>query len=208
MKFSLRLRALLSATALILATWANVVVAGTIFTNEAAFDAAISGFSVLGTENFDSLSPGLVANPSSFMGGLIELGGGSPSIINTISRSAPNEWIGATGTPATITGVGGSALGFDAFAFPNRKEFNGTWTFLTSLGTDVLAQGLNFSYSFLGWVGAAGETLSSISYSPTGRIALDDLAAYSRAVPIPSSLLLIGLGLAGIGYTRSWIKAG
>lgn len=78
MKFSLRLRALLSATALILATWANVVVAGTIFTNEAAFDAAISGFSVLGTENFDSLSPGLVANPSSFMGGLIELGEAAP----------------------------------------------------------------------------------------------------------------------------------
>ena len=172
-----------------------------LFTNEAAFNTAVSGLTVAGSENFDALPEGLVSNPTAFMGGLIELGDTNPQITTIMSQSAPHEWIANVSSPnnaVTITGPGAAPLGFYAFALPNRKQFDGKWTFSTSLGIENLDQNTNFSYSFLGWVGAPGETLNSISYN-TGGISFDDLVAYT---PEPGTVVLMGLGVLGMATRR------
>jgi len=191
--------------ALVIATTCGIASAGSIFTNQGAFNTAVSGLTIAGSENFDALPAGPVSNPDLFMGGLIEIGDTNPSINIGAFLSAPHEWIGnisIAGNPVTITGPGGTSLGFGAFALPNRKQFNGTWTFTTSLGTDTLNQNFNVGYSFLGWVGTAGETLNSISYNEGG-IALDNLVAYNAApVPLPAAAWMAVPLLGGFGVTQ------
>ena len=188
-----------------------VTVCGTgnaaLFTNEADFNAAVSGLTVVGSENFDALPTGSVSNPAVFMGGLIELGDTTPSIgtgtRNRTAHSEPNEWgannPGGANNPVTITGPGATPLGFRAFGLWNIKQADGTWTVSTSSGVEELSQGMNFTYSFLGWVGASGETLNSISYN-TGGIHFDDLVAYT---PEPgTAMLFMGLGVLGVMKRR------
>ena len=194
--------------ALVVATTCGIANAA-IFTNDVDFNAAVSGLTVAGSENFDALPVGAVSNPAVFMGGLIELGDTNPTIalptnMGPMSPSGVNEWgannPGGANNPVTVTGPGVTPLGFSAFAFWNRKQSDGTWTFSTSLGVERLDQNMNFDYSFLGWVGdEPGETLNSISYN-TGGISFDDLAAYT---PEPgTAVLLMGLGVLGVATRR------
>ena len=166
---------------------------GEFFTDEEAFQAAVADLFPAGSEDFDSYPFGPVTDPALFMDGQIEIGGAFPFINRNNSEavpSTPNEWLGGEGSAVTIHGPDGGSLGFSAFSLRNRREFDGTWTFTTSTGVDTMFQAETpfpdnwYSHpgGFLGWVGTADEVLVSITHD-TGRVAFDDLAAYSLSAP-------------------------
>jgi hypothetical protein len=181
--------------------------AGTIFTDQALFNAAVSGLTLAGTENFDALPTGPVASGAAFMGGQIELSASDPSVTaTTIVASAPNEWrTGFATTTVSLTGAGGGSTGFSAISFAQRP-FAGSWTLTTTAGANTVTQLFSsFIYRFLGWVGTPGETLLSASFD-NRVVALDDIQGYqaadTQAVSEPGILALFVLWLAGIGFAR------
>lgn len=112
-------------------------------------------------------------------------------------------------TPVGIQGVGATSLAFSALGFDFAHEHAGAWSFLNSGGIDssgILPPGPPVLDDFVGWVGASGETLTSASYA-TGGIILDNMVAFSSAVPdTGSTALLLGAGLLGLAAVRRKLR--
>ncbi len=190
----------------------HTAMAGTIFIDRASWLGAFSD-PLVANEDFESFAIGPVSSPLSIMGGIAEVLDTSPSIdifTNTVGGPSPTQaWIGNVSNPfpLAIRGIGDTALGFTAFGFDYAHQSAGFWRFTTSLGTDDapgVGSGAPVLDSFVGWVGNPGELLAVASYG-AGGIILDNIDA--AAVPVPSTLLLLGFGLVGLGLFRRRKKA-
>jgi hypothetical protein len=191
-----------ACAALLLAT-AGQLQAGTIFTNQADFNAAIAGLNPLWSEDFEGFALGSVSDPLPIAGGAAEVvDSGIPFVTDL---GAGNVWRQPDGAEsnATIQGKDATALGVHALSFVYAYELYGAWNFVTTLDTDsspvVLPPPLGDPTDriFLGWVGDPGETLNLAQYNEPGGTVLDDITAYS-AIPEPTSLAIFGFGALGL----------
>lgn len=180
--------------------------AGTIYTTRASYDAAVLGFNLSWSEDFEGFAQGAVPLPTIIGGGSAEIAKtGSASIIpsgNTLAPSGSNEWVGVEGgIGETIQGLAGASLGVNAIGFDYYSQFGGNYNFHHSAGVDSDILMPSLTAFFVGWVGSGGEVLHFVNYTPsTSAHVLDDIVAH--IVPEPSTLALVALGVLGIGFTR------
>ena len=193
------MRCLGACAALLLAT-AGQLQAGMIFNDQASFNAAIAGLNTLWSEDFEGFPTGNVLDPLPIAGGAAEVvDSGNPQVIDL---GAGNVWVQPSGAEsnAIIRGLGDTALGVNALSFVFANQLDGSWDFETTLDTDnsqFFFPGVPSDRIFLGWVGAAGETLDLAQFSQPGGTVLDDITAYA-AVPEPTSLAIFGFGALGL----------
>ena len=104
-----------------------------------------------------------------------------------------------------------SALGFDYAGKSNTPSNDANLlTLLTSLGDNLTDPTiLGSSSGFFGFVYDAGETFTSIQVRDLndnrtffGADNFEAFSSVSNEIPEPASLVLFGLGLAGLGYAR------
>jgi len=157
------------------------------------------GFSPVG--GLAATSPTLVEGRGDLsqtgLGGLTYLSGntytvylwvGTPNNVPLVSPLTPAGKVGVI--TVYFTGAGGAALGDGAFnaTIPNP----GTWTletFTLTPGAGDFGQSLGFD-------------IHVDSTQPSGGSGNNDIANFQFAVPEPASLLLSGLGIAGLGLLR------
>ena len=121
------LTALLLGVACILTT--STAEAGVVYTDETAFNAAVSGLGLttIWTEDFESFAIGAVSDPTSIGGGMAEVGYDGGAAILDIPPTA-GTWVQDFGVPATVAiqGPGGSGLGLQAISFNFGNQVNQT----------------------------------------------------------------------------------
>jgi hypothetical protein len=179
--------------------------AGTIFTNQALFNAAVAGLPLFFNETFEGFPLGNNGDPLLIGGGRAEVVDGGNSVIWNNTPTGDKAWLQISGTQASagVRGPGATAMGVAAFSFEFANQFQGLWAFTTSLGVNnsgVFAATGDQARQFLGWVGLPGETLNQVFFSAQQGIVLDNINGY--AVPEPASLLLIGVGLSTMAARR------
>jgi hypothetical protein len=180
--------------------------AGMIYTDRSAYDAAVAGFSLSWSEDFEGFALGSTPVPTIIGGGAAEIAKlGSAEIIANGFTPAPggaNEWLGVeAGFGETIQGLFGASLGINAIGFDYYSELGGSYNFNHSGGVDSDTPMPDGTPLFVGWVGSFGEVLDSVDYTPsTSAHILDDIVA--QVIPEPASIGLLGLVSGGIFFTR------
>lgn len=200
-----RITYFLSVTLLVLVLSATAQ-AGTLFTTQGAFDAAVAAFTLVWSEDFEGFSLGPVADPLGIAGNQGEvLDGGNASILGFFGPTG-QIWLqsGGTNANATIRGFGNTSLGLSALSFNFGNELIQTIDFVHTLGTDTsgaYAPTGGATDRFAGWIGSGSELLNLAQFTQTEGTTLDNIRAYT-SVPEPGTLFLLGSGLMGLGVFR------
>jgi PEP-CTERM motif len=182
--------------------------AGVVYTDETAFNSAVSslGLDTLWAEDFEGIPLGNVSDPLLVGSGLAEVAGGSNP---TVMPGAPsgNVWIedGGSQGGVVIRGSGGSALGVQAISFDFGSSGPQGVSFAANSGIDVspaFPGGNPDTDTFVGWIGSGSETIASAYFDLPAGVSLDNLDGFGVSNPEPSTLLLFGLGAAGLYLVR------
>ncbi len=190
--------------------------AGTIYTDEASFNANMAGLNLLWEEDFYYNGyQGPVPNPGQIAGGQAELLVTPITATTSILFPASFQYVSQGAT--LIQGVGGADLGVAAISFnfgnfiPPGQEviFNlvgggsnsSTGGLYPSVG-DLFGRPSGAIY-FAGWIGTPGELLSNVSF--VDGVILDNIRGY-EVVPIPGAVWLFGSGLLGLVGLRKKFK--
>ncbi len=183
--------------------------AGMIFTDQTAFNNAISGSSILWQEDFNSFAIGPV-NP-------LVIGGGSAQLVSSSDGQAVSNVFGTSNgslnsgvndvTVAGLVGPNFPLVGVGALSLFYTNN-SGEWQFIfgeTASEVDVISvptiSPQTGPTEFIGWIADPGEQLLLARFSPDGAggvggIFIDDITAYSVApVPLPAGLWLMSSGL-------------
>lgn len=177
--------------------------AGTIYTTQASFNAAVAGYSNVWVEDFGGYSLP-ISNPLTIAGGQAEVSGFGVTSVLFQEKS----WLGSTGGPTSIQGPGDTSLDLAAISFNfgsgasdgQQVSFN-----LVGGGSNTSATYTAAAFAapvdFIGWIGGSGEGLMDISFALEQVVILDNISGY--VVPIPAAVWLFGSGLIGlIGMAR------
>jgi hypothetical protein len=208
-----------AAAVAVLATTAQ---AGTIYTNQALFDAAVT-MPLSWSENFEGFTTGaLPVGALSIGAGQAEIFTDGPQEIylqtDTGNQAYWNVEVPGDPTflapPTIIRGPGSSSLSLSALSFNYNMGGVGNDTYVASflssaglIATFLFETSVSYPNGeggqdvplFLGWVGAPGEFLQQVTLNPraTG-ILVDNINAH--VVPTPAALPLFGTGLAGLAW--------
>lgn len=200
---------------------------GTIFTDRAAFLAALTD-PLIATEDFEGFAVGPIANPVIIMGGAAAIFDDDPEILRTCRNEAGERIMPAPLQMCTDTShriedkvqksmapLGNpfnriarplmqsmAPLGWSAFNATFSHQSADTFNFRTNSGDDTSAllpaSPDEVTLSFIGWVADPGEFLISVQHQSSGLI-LDNMEAYAEAVPEPASFSLTAIGLLMLG---------
>jgi len=110
------------------------------------------------------------------------------------------------GVGETIQGVGGASLGVHALGLDYYSEYAGSYNFNHTGGVDSDALMPSLTALFVGWVGAPGEVLNSVDYTPGSAHGLDDIVAHMGAVPMLSAGGQVVLLIAFVGTAATLLR--
>ena len=189
--------------------------AGSIYTTQSSFDAAVAGYSQVWGEDFEGFATGSVSNPFAIASGNAELlafGAGNGLIHNNNDAHAWMSGYTSSGNDTWVRGIGGAALGVSAMSFDyafSGSGGSGAWDFFSTLGHDIGPSNLNSNANlkhFIGWVGSGTETLTNAHVYRGGTDILDNVKGFeAEPVPEPSTMILLGIGIAGFfGFRKKF----
>lgn len=161
------------------------------------------------TENFDTNAGNQTAAASQFTGITFRAGN---VVSNDYNGSYPNMTNSVIANFSRYTAQDPTSFIFDAdlsdlaFAFVSNLQSTTFSAFLNS----SLVESMTFNTDLSGqYVNVSGMTFDEIRITSTGSndaYILDDMQFRTAQVPEPAILALLGLGVAGIGFSRRKVK--